>query len=431
MPAVIRLAVLTLLLCASALLRAQQVVRFPYQKGGQLLEAQLQFRTSPDDWGSLDTSVLEVVLYGLSWDERDTLPEQNLLWVLPASSRSLRLTGQRLRAMQEAELKLRFQVVKEGAGKVLLQFDVRDTAEGEEGVIGSGKQVLPFRVVAVPESRGKLALPSSSGISYALGSLLLLLLALGAWWGLRHRKNRRPPAQEETAAAEPQQPTPANTRQELVELSTPLTHYARTFEEVLQSDLYYPVELADCWADTAVAEVYMHRRFVAALNQFIRNENERFFTEEKGQKIPEIGGFMMGHARKKPGHATYQVALEWFVAIEAEKQDAYQIEFGRQAWYALTRAQDMLPGLQTIGWFHTHPGHGLFLSEPDLRIHTNFFPKPYQLAMEIDSHAPALDTAFFSQKNNGDINNRKDRIPGSDWLSWVEVDQWTRKTLQS
>jgi len=33
-------------------------------------------------------------------------------------------------------------------------------------------------------------------------------------------------------------------------------------------------------------------------------------------------------------------------------------------------------GSQIVGWYHTHPAFGLFLSEYDLFIHRNFFADP-------------------------------------------------------
>jgi hypothetical protein len=40
-----------------------------------------------------------------------------------------------------------------------------------------------------------------------------------------------------------------------------------------------------------------------------------------------------------------------------------------------------------LGWYHTHPGFGIFLSEMDMFIHRNFFNLPWQLAYVYDPHA--------------------------------------------
>ena len=45
----------------------------------------------------------------------------------------------------------------------------------------------------------------------------------------------------------------------------------------------------------------------------------------------------------------------------------FKIEIGTQTLVQeLGDAQDTHPDKDVIGWFHTHPGHGLFLSNSDL-----------------------------------------------------------------
>jgi 26S proteasome regulatory subunit N11 len=37
-----------------------------------------------------------------------------------------------------------------------------------------------------------------------------------------------------------------------------------------------------------------------------------------------------------------------------------------------------------VGWYHSHPGYGCFLSETDLKTHSGIFVSPHQIAMVID-----------------------------------------------
>lgn len=43
------------------------------------------------------------------------------------------------------------------------------------------------------------------------------------------------------------------------------------------------------------------------------------------------------------------------------------------------------PGMRVLGWYHSHPGFGIFLSGMDLFIHNNFFNAPWHVAMVIDA----------------------------------------------
>ena len=42
------------------------------------------------------------------------------------------------------------------------------------------------------------------------------------------------------------------------------------------------------------------------------------------------------------------------------------------------------PEQQIVGWYHSHPGFGIFLSEHDLFIHRNFFSGAAQIALVVD-----------------------------------------------
>jgi hypothetical protein len=45
------------------------------------------------------------------------------------------------------------------------------------------------------------------------------------------------------------------------------------------------------------------------------------------------------------------------------------------------------PTRRILGWYHTHPGFGIFLSDMDMFIHGNFFNLPWQVALVYDPHS--------------------------------------------
>jgi proteasome lid subunit RPN8/RPN11 len=65
--------------------------------------------------------------------------------------------------------------------------------------------------------------------------------------------------------------------------------------------------------------------------------------------------------------------------------DAVSWRLDADQWGELmTSALQRHPGLEIVGWYHTHPGMGIFLSEQDLFVAGHFFPAPYQLSLVID-----------------------------------------------
>lgn len=77
------------------------------------------------------------------------------------------------------------------------------------------------------------------------------------------------------------------------------------------------------------------------------------------------------------------------VSIEAlnAAQAGTHVTFTQDAWEAIYRIKDDLyPNERIVGWYHSHPGFGVFLSDHDLFIQQNFFSSPGQVAWVYDPH---------------------------------------------
>lgn len=62
-----------------------------------------------------------------------------------------------------------------------------------------------------------------------------------------------------------------------------------------------------------------------------------------------------------------------------------QVTFTAETWRYIQLAMDAKPPeWRILGWYHTHPGFGIFLSGMDLFIENNFFNLPWQIAYVYD-----------------------------------------------
>ena len=62
-----------------------------------------------------------------------------------------------------------------------------------------------------------------------------------------------------------------------------------------------------------------------------------------------------------------------------------EVTFTHEAWNAINREMDTrLAGLKIVGWYHSHPSFGIFLSERDVFIQQHFFSNPGQVAYVVD-----------------------------------------------
>ncbi len=97
----------------------------------------------------------------------------------------------------------------------------------------------------------------------------------------------------------------------------------------------------------------------------------------------EVGGVLVG----RPGPEGVPTVTGSIAALEARGERA-SVTFTHEAWASVHEALDRdFPGEQIVGWYHSHPGFGIFLSGHDLFIHENFFSGPSQIAYVIDPHA--------------------------------------------
>jgi proteasome lid subunit RPN8/RPN11 len=64
---------------------------------------------------------------------------------------------------------------------------------------------------------------------------------------------------------------------------------------------------------------------------------------------------------------------------------AAQVTFTAETWSAIQTVMDRdHPDERIVGWYHTHPGFGVFLSGMDLFIQDHFFNLPWQVALVYD-----------------------------------------------
>lgn len=73
--------------------------------------------------------------------------------------------------------------------------------------------------------------------------------------------------------------------------------------------------------------------------------------------------------------------------LNAEQAGAH-VTFTQDTWAHIYKVKDQqYPDHRIVGWYHSHPGFGIFLSDHDTFIHKNFFSAPKQVAWVCDPHS--------------------------------------------
>jgi proteasome lid subunit RPN8/RPN11 len=93
----------------------------------------------------------------------------------------------------------------------------------------------------------------------------------------------------------------------------------------------------------------------------------------------EVGGVLVGTITAGTAKVTASIP-----AHKATSESA-NVTFTHEVWEEVLPIVDSdHPGESIIGWYHSHPGFGIFLSEYDRFIQKNFFGEPGMLALVID-----------------------------------------------
>ncbi|NCF64417.1 MAG: hypothetical protein GWP61_00485 [Chloroflexi bacterium] len=130
----------------------------------------------------------------------------------------------------------------------------------------------------------------------------------------------------------------------------------------------------------------------------------------------EVAGVLVGPRPEKQPDGRYLVhIIDMIVARHTVMQGA-SVTYTPESWRYLndTLAQRYPDDTAVmVGWYHTHPGFGIFLSGMDLFIHQNFFTQIWHVALVLDPRART--SGFFCW------DRPKSRVSRFDfaWPSWA------------
>jgi proteasome lid subunit RPN8/RPN11 len=93
----------------------------------------------------------------------------------------------------------------------------------------------------------------------------------------------------------------------------------------------------------------------------------------------EVGGVLVGTLESDCARIVAAIPAHRATSSTAN------VTFTHEVWEEVLPIVDNdYPGNTIVGWYHSHPGFGVFLSEYDLFIHRNFFPDRNMVALVVD-----------------------------------------------
>ncbi|WP_318504149.1 LysM peptidoglycan-binding domain-containing protein [Bacillus sp. T3] len=130
------------------------------------------------------------------------------------------------------------------------------------------------------------------------------------------------------------------------------------------------------------------------IKQNVYKKIEKF---AKSDISKELGSILIGQSSEELGKT--HVIISDFIEAKFTDASASTLTFTHETWdYIYRQKTELYPQGKILGWQHTHPSYGIFLSNYDLFIQQNFFNLPFQVAYVVD---PVTNTrGFFGWKND-------------------------------
>jgi proteasome lid subunit RPN8/RPN11 len=99
----------------------------------------------------------------------------------------------------------------------------------------------------------------------------------------------------------------------------------------------------------------------------------------------ESGGVLVGHPFQTFDGKTIFVVVTAAIPQQSDNRSAGHFTVGTDEIRAARKEMEQkYPGLTAVGWYHSHPGHGVFLSGQDMSIVRSIYDASWHIAMVID-----------------------------------------------
>lgn len=136
---------------------------------------------------------------------------------------------------------------------------------------------------------------------------------------------------------------------------------------------------------------------------FAREPYDAIIVHSKESDRIELCGVLVGEVLKD--EIGPFLSITHTIRGEHSDNQSTQVTFTQDTWAHIHRVMDSEhDGRAIVGWYHTHPGFGIFLSEMDVFIHKHFFDLPWQVAFVVDPQSG--DEGIFTWRHGTPTRTR-------------------------
>jgi proteasome lid subunit RPN8/RPN11 len=131
----------------------------------------------------------------------------------------------------------------------------------------------------------------------------------------------------------------------------------------------------------------------------------------------EVAGMLVGPRPEKQPDGRYVVHVTDVIVARHTRMQGASVTYTPESWrYVTDVLHERYPdeAALIVGWYHTHPGFGIFLSGMDLFIHQHFFTQKWHVALVLD---PLAQRSGFFCWDRQQKEVQKYPFPWPEWAS--------------
>ncbi len=120
--------------------------------------------------------------------------------------------------------------------------------------------------------------------------------------------------------------------------------------------------------------VFIERRALEALHDYLSHDVRR-----------EHGGVLVGQAFFDLQEQRHCTLIRAAIPAQASEGSAVHLQFTPQTWDHIAGIiEESFPDQVIVGWYHSHPALGVFMSGTDQATQRAFYPHPWSVAVVVD-----------------------------------------------
>lgn len=126
----------------------------------------------------------------------------------------------------------------------------------------------------------------------------------------------------------------------------------------------------------------------------------RILMHSTSELNDEVGGALVGLWCADRDSGEQFVVVQHMLPARHTRQGSVYLTFTQDTILDFhDEIENKYSGKKIVGWYHTHPRMGVFLSHFDTFLHNNFFPEPWQVALVVEPHSSVA--GFFVRVGSG------------------------------